>query len=171
MKIRPQRTFRYYHHKFVRMNGSPHFLASGFAIGVFVGITPTIPFHSLLAFVFAFILRGSTIAALLATLLVSNPLTFVLQYYLSWEIGAWITGTDLCWENIVPIIGNITTSAGFDNTLAALAGLGGEAIFVLMDGGILLALPLAVAGYFCSFFFFRKIRDKRWEKHRIQGSL
>ena len=83
MKIEPRRASRYYYLKFIRLRGNPGVLARGVAVGTFVGITPTIPFHTVLALFLAFILRGSKIAALLTSVLISNPLTFLLQYYLS----------------------------------------------------------------------------------------
>jgi uncharacterized protein (DUF2062 family) len=81
MKFQPGRTAKYYYLRFLRLRGKPGELARGVAIGIFVGITPTIPFHTILALILAMILRGSKIAALLATVLVSNPLTFVSQKY------------------------------------------------------------------------------------------
>ena len=81
MKFQPLRASKYYYLRFIRLRGKPSVLARGVAVGIFIGITPTIPFHTILALIFAYVLRGSKIAALLATFLVSNPLTFFLQYY------------------------------------------------------------------------------------------
>ena len=90
MKLEPRRTARYYYLRFIRLKGDPSVLARGVAVGTFIGITPTIPFHTVMALGLSFILRGSKVAALLATFLVSNPLTFFPQYYLSWQIGNWL---------------------------------------------------------------------------------
>ena len=38
----------------------------------------------------ALFLRGSKVAALIASVMVSNPLTFFPQYYFSWQIGNWL---------------------------------------------------------------------------------
>ena len=46
-----------------RLEGDPHFIALGLAIGVFVGFTPTIPFHTVLAVALAFLFKGSKAAA------------------------------------------------------------------------------------------------------------
>ena len=40
-----------------------------------------------------------------------------------------------------------------------------DAILVMMGGGVALALPFTVIGYYLAFHFFLKIRKKRREKH------
>ena len=56
------------------LNGDPHYVALGMAIGVFVGVTPTIPFHTALALGLSFIFRGSKAAAAIGVWF-SNPIT------------------------------------------------------------------------------------------------
>ncbi len=168
MKIEPQRTLRYLTLRFKRLPGDPAFLATGVAVGIFVGVTPTIPFHTVLVLALAFILRGSKIAALLASLMVSNPLTFFMQYYLSWRTGAWLIHTDLSWERISRLVEYLSAGHGFSESLTAVTDLGREAIMVLVVGGCILALPLAVAGYVFSFYFFSALRKKRRKKHLLK---
>ena len=52
-----RRTVRYYWLKFRRLQGSPQKLAWGMALGVFIGITPTMPFPTVAALALAAILR------------------------------------------------------------------------------------------------------------------
>jgi uncharacterized protein (DUF2062 family) len=40
------------------LQGDPHYVAVGMAVGVFVAFTPTVPFHTLLTIALAFVLRG-----------------------------------------------------------------------------------------------------------------
>jgi uncharacterized protein len=61
-------------------------LRGGLCLGVFVGFTPTIPFHMIIAAVAAFFLRVNLPIALLACW-VSNPLTFGLIYALGYKLG------------------------------------------------------------------------------------
>lgn len=165
MKIEPRRASRYYYLKFIRLRGNPGVLARGVAVGTFVGITPTIPFHTVLALFLAFILRGSKIAALLTSVLISNPLTFLLQYYLSWKIGNWITPGKHSWEEVSVLIEAIVNGGKFGETMAALAEIGANSIMILIGGGIILALPFTIAFYIMSYMFFRSIQKKRLEKH------
>ncbi len=37
-----------FYHKFISLKGDPRKISMGMAIGVFVGVTPTIPFHTAL---------------------------------------------------------------------------------------------------------------------------
>ena len=167
MKIAPRRTARYYYLKFIRLRGHPGVLARGVAIGTFIGITPTIPFHTILAIVFALAFRGSKVAALLATIVVSNPVTLVPQYYLSWQIGNWLTPQKHSWEEVGRLMESLTDGAGFGETFTALGEIGLNSFMVLLGGGIVLALPFTVAFYFFSLQLFRSIQKKRLEKKTL----
>ncbi|MEW5909043.1 MAG: DUF2062 domain-containing protein [Thermodesulfobacteriota bacterium] len=72
-----------------RLEGDPHYVAMGLAIGVFIGITPTIPFHTVLAVFLSFLLKGSKVAAALGVW-ISNPITIPVFYFLSFKIGTWM---------------------------------------------------------------------------------
>ena len=161
MKLEPRRTIRYYYLRIIRLQGDPHVLARGVAIGIFVGITPTIPFHTILAIVLAFILRSSKIAALLFTVIVSNPLTLFFQYYFSWRLGTWLTFKDLSWEKIQAILDLISAHTGFQETVIALSGLGQDALIVLLVGGITLALPFTLVGYLLAYLFFSGLQKNK----------
>ena len=163
MKFAPHRTIKYYYLRLIRLRGGPHFLALGVSIGAFVGVTPTIPFHTILALLLSFLFRASKLAALLATVLVSNPLTFFIQYYLAWMIGNWIIPNNISWAEINAVL-EIITDRGFMESLDALGRLGGEAITTLIVGGCLLALPIAIISYIVSLRFFFAAQKRRWEK-------
>ena len=165
MKLEPRRTVRYYYLRFIRLRGHPSVLARGVAIGTFIGITPTIPFHTIMVLFFAFILRGSKVTALLAAVVVSNPLTFFLQYYFSWKIGNWFITASHSWEEVENLLDAILSGGNFTGKLASLAEIGFESLMILIGGGIILATPFTIAFYLASFLFFRSIQKKRLEKH------
>lgn len=167
MKFEPIRTLKYYFLKITRLQGEPSFIARGVAAGIFIGITPTIPLHTFLAILLAFVCRGSKIAALLASLLVSNPLTIFFQYYLSWLCGNFITGGHLSWEKINAILETIASDIGFQESLAALSELSQQTIVTMLIGGAFLALPFTVLGYFITLNFFTAIRNKK--QHSCHG--
>lgn len=166
--MKPNRTAKYYYLKFLRLQGDPHSLALGVAIGLFVGITPTIPLHTALIIVLAWILRGNILAALIAATAISNPLTWLPQYYFSWRLGNWLLPGRLSWERIQALLGLFASDAGFTENLALLGKLGLEAVAVMLVGGVLLAIPFTCAGYILSFKFFRALRKKRQEKHILK---
>ncbi len=165
--IDPRRITKYFYLRFIRLQGDPEFLARGTALGVFIGITPTIPFHTVLALTISYIFRASRIAALLATVAVSNPITFFFQYYFSWRIGTWLTGSDLSWDRINAVLEILISHAGFKAGISALGSLGWSTIIALVLGGCLLAAPFALISYFFSFRFFSIIKNKR-EKRKLK---
>ena len=160
-----KRISRYYYLKFMRLKGDPQSLAIGTAVGVFIGITPTMPLHTVLIILITLVTRTSTIAAMLASFLVCNPLTYVPQYYLSTVIGNALTPYELTWSRIKEVLEILLQHPGLQKSFDVLVGLGYEAAIVLVVGGVVLALPCAVASYFFSLRIFVKIRQKRSQKH------
>jgi len=169
MLTKPKRTARFYYLKFIRLRGEPRYLARGVALGVFIGITPTIPLHTILILALAFILRTSKVSALLASFVVSNPLTIFFQYFFSWRVGKLLFPGNLSWERIHGVLRSIEDGSGFMATIHHIAGLGAKAIAAMLVGGCLLALPFAIAGYFISLNIFQKIEARR-QKRRESGN-
>ena len=163
-----KRISRYYYLKFLRLKGDPQSLAWGTATGTFLGITPITPFHTISVLVFTFVTRTSTIAGLLATLIVCNPVTYVPQYYFSTVIGNYVTPYELNWDRIKHVLDLLLAKPGFTECVQALSNLGYEAVIVLLVGGSILALPFAIISYCLSLRFFIRIQKKRREKHLLQ---
>jgi uncharacterized protein len=168
LKLIPQRTARYYYLRFLRLQDNPRVLARGVAIGLFIGGTPTMPFHTILTLLLAVILRGSKLAALIAGFVITNPLTVFPIYFLCWWLGSLLTGSDLCWEQIDMVLSSIYDGGGFRETLYLAGKLGQEAVLVMLVGGITLAAPIAFIGYVLSLRFFTAMHEKRLRKTGIQ---
>ena len=166
--MKPQRTAKYYYLKILRLQGDPHSLALGVAIGLFVGVTPTIPLHTALVILLCGILGGNLIAGLTASVAISNPITWIPQYHLSWYIGNQLIPGKLTWERIKELLDFLTSGTGIKEGIIAIAHMGVDAILVMVLGGILLAIPFTVGGYFFSFNFFTTLRRKRSEKHILK---
>ena len=158
---KPHRTARYYFLKLMRLRGDSPALARGVSLGVFIGITPTIPLHTVSILLLSFPFRASKISGLLASMMVSNPVTFFPQYYFSWLIGDFLLPGLLTWEKIDSIMVSISSGAGYMEIISELALLGGDALSVLLLGGCILATPFTVAGYFLSLNFFKVIEERR----------
>jgi uncharacterized protein len=116
------------------LNGDPHEVALGMAIGIFIGVTPTIPLHTVLAVLLAFVFRCSKAAAMIGVW-ISNPVTIPVFYLGSYKVGAFILGNsmpfDLKYDSIVEL-----AKVGLDVTLAMLLG------------GVVIGVPPAVAFYY-----------------------
>ncbi|WP_312846869.1 DUF2062 domain-containing protein [Stappia sediminis] len=83
------RSLRYFSKRILRLTGSPHAIALGFAAGAFASITPLIGFHFILSFIIAFIIGGNMLAAALGTA-VGNPFTFPFIWTSTYKLGTLI---------------------------------------------------------------------------------
>ena len=126
------------------LRGKPHEIALGMAIGVFIGITPTIPLHTILAVSLALLVRGSKLAAALGVW-VSNPLSIPFFYYGSYRIGQLVLG--------LPGI-NLPD----DRSLLAMASLGGKIVGAMLLGGVILGIVPAIVAYVLTL----KLASSQW---------
>ncbi len=163
MKI--TRLSKYFYLKFIRLKGEPHSLALGTAIGVFVGLTPTMPLHTVIILGATMTTRSSAIAGIISSWIVCNPLTYFPIYYFSMIIGNFVTPYELNWQRIQHSMNALTSHQGFLESFHEIAGLGFETIVVMLIGGLVLALPFTIASYYSSLHLFRRIRERRLKKH------
>jgi len=133
--------------KIKKLQGDPHYVALGMAIGVFVGVTPTIPFHTILAVALALVFRCSKPAAALGVWF-ANPVTIPFFYWASYKVGL------LFWGR----------SSDFDiqkyESVFDLFRLGLDVLVVMILGGVLIAIPPAVIFYFLTRIIFVKLRSR-----------
>jgi uncharacterized protein len=85
------RSARYAIKRTLRVKASPHKIAIGCAAGVFASITPLIGVQMAMAALIAVILRGSLVAAMLATF-VGNPLSWPIIWGATYMLGVAILG-------------------------------------------------------------------------------
>lgn len=130
-----------------QLEGNPHYLALGMAVGIFVSITPIIPFQTLVAIALAFLVRGSKSAAVLGTWL-SNPLTIPVVYYANYKLGCLLLGYQKALDSIA-----------FDS-FSQLMELGLEVTLAMIVGGVVIGAILGVVAYFVTFRGFILIRRR-----------
>ncbi len=159
------RIIKYYFLKFKRLQGSPHALAGGTAIGVFVGLTPTMPLHTILIIFLSLLTRTSTLAGIIISWIVCNPLTYLAIYYFSAVVGNHLTPYELNLMNVQIALEQAMAGDGIQNSLTILAQSGYEALVVMGVGGFCLALPFALVSYYLALIFFVQIQKKRIKKH------
>jgi uncharacterized protein (DUF2062 family) len=85
------RALRYFVKRVLRLTGSPHTIAIGFAAGLVVAWSPLFGVHYLMAVSLAFILRGNILAAVLGTT-IGNPLTLPAMWALDYKVGDFLLG-------------------------------------------------------------------------------
>lgn len=132
------------------LQGDPHYVAMGMASGVFIAVTPTIPFHMALSVALAFILKGSKPAAIVGAWF-CNPLTVGPFYAGSYQVGMFLLGREI----------NVDLEV---ISLQALLALGADVAIAMMVGGALLGIVPALVSYFLTYFMFKKIRARHEQK-------
>ncbi|EJF81934.1 DUF2062 domain-containing protein [Bartonella doshiae] len=80
------RSLSYIRKRILRISATPHKVALGFAIGIFLACSPLFGMHIVLAVLFSWILRGNFAAAIIGTIF-SNPFTFLLIVMADYKIG------------------------------------------------------------------------------------
>jgi len=105
------------------------------AIGVFVGMTPTVPLHTVLAVLIAYLFGKSKLAAAMGVW-VSNPLLLPFVYLLDYKLGRTITRT-------AP-----PSFAVSDFSIHKMIELGWGISFPLIVGGLVLGLICAIPSYY-----------------------
>jgi uncharacterized protein (DUF2062 family) len=133
--------------RFKQLNGDPHYVALGMAIGVFISVTPTIPFHTVIALALAFILRGSKAAAAIGVWF-SNPITIPLFYKGSYDVG-------------VSILGDSAPFSTEYESILELLKLGVDVTLAMITGGIILGIFPGIAAYFITRNIFIKLRLRK----------
>jgi len=158
------RFLKYYFIRFKRLQGNPRALAGGTAIGVFVGLTPTIPFHTLLIICLSLPTRTSTLAGIIISWIVCNPFTYLPIYYLSAVVGNKITPYELNLKSVQATLEQAMAGGGIQDSLTILLKSGYQTLVVMGVGGVCLALPFAILSYYLALSFFRQIEKKRARK-------
>ncbi|MFO7667683.1 MAG: DUF2062 domain-containing protein [Desulfobacterales bacterium] len=137
-----------------QLKGEPNFIASGMAIGIFIGITPTFPFHTVLALALAYILRASKAAAALGVW-IGNPLTIPFIYIGSYKTGSLILGNSLPFDAKYA-------------TFTELTKLGLNATLALVTGGVIIGIVPAAAAYLITRRLVKKFRSRRRLSAKLQ---
>lgn len=117
------------------------------AIGVFVGVTPTIPFHTVFAVALAFAFRCSKPAAAIGVWF-ANPVTIPFFYWTSYKVGLlfWGNSSDLDIQKYESVF--------------EIFKLGLDVFLAMILGGILIGIPPAIVLYFITRKIFDKLRSR-----------
>jgi hypothetical protein len=146
-----RRLLRYHWLKFRRLQDDPRKIAGGMALGVFIAITPTIPFHMVGALALAALLRVSPVSAFLG-IQICNPLTIPAIYLAAYKVGQFLLYRGK------PLV--------FPETFSFKAWMcvlwqGGVALQV---GGLILAIPPAIVAYFLTLWLVQRYRRRKAAK-------
>jgi hypothetical protein len=141
--------------RLIRLQATPDEVAKGFALGIFIGMTPTFGFQIALAIFFAFLLKENKLAAIIGVF-ITNPLTAPFIYALEYESGRRLMGMD---------------HAKFPSefTFSALAGLSWDVLLPLCVGSLIYGILCAGLSYALVLRLIPSVRTwriPRWPRRR-----
>lgn len=148
---------KFLYHHVIAMRSSPHDLALGLAIGVFVGFLPIMGFQTIVSVPLAMLFRANKITGALGVW-ISNPVTFIPFYYFNFRFGRWLIGNP-------PVEWAIREC----NTFAKVLELGWDILYPLWLGCIVLGIISIPAVYIASYRFIVFYQKKHNEKVRKSG--
>ncbi|UCE53805.1 MAG: DUF2062 domain-containing protein [Desulfobacterales bacterium] len=145
--VKVQKKIRQWIKRIMQLHGDPHYVAMGMAIGFFVAVTPTIPFHTFIAVGLAFILKASKAAAAIGVWF-ANPLTIPIFYLASYKTGVMLLG----WSIAVDV-----SSEPVSDPMK----LGLDVIFATIVGGIIIGIVPGIAAYVITRKIISKLRVRQ----------
>jgi len=142
--------FRRVYDRFVKIRGKPREIALGFALGIFIGMTPTMGIQMPIAVFIAALFKCSKISAVFGVW-ITNPITAPFIYGITYIVGAKLLGLkaamtlpeDLTWGIVREMLKNAPVIFG-----------------ALTVGGILIGLPLSILSYFLSYSAVNKYQQR-----------
>jgi uncharacterized protein len=133
-----------------RQKDTPHKIALGLALGIFVGILPIMGIQMTVVALLALPLRAN-IKAALAGVWISNPITFIPMYWGYYKLGVlFFPSRFVSWD---AFIGRVTQTGGISwsslgKSLARLLDLGVDILIPMWTGATILAVAFSIPTYF-----------------------
>ena len=127
--------------RFIKIRGEPRKIALGFALGLFVGMSPTMGLQIAIAVFLAALFKWNKISAAIGVW-ITNPVTAPFIYGTTYLIGAKLLGIRKTY---------VSNSEINLDTITKILHKAPEFFWALIIGGIIIGLPLAIAGYYFSY--------------------
>ncbi len=132
------------------IDGNPRQIASGYSLGVFIGLMPLVGVKAFMAMGIASVLKWNKLAAGIGVFNI-NPITAPFFFGLNYLVGKQITGCRQTFE--------FPSEFSF-RVFAELFRNGSEILLTLAIGGLLLGIPFAFFAYHLSYFAINKYRKQ-----------
>lgn len=143
---KPRMTPRALLRSILMLDDTPHSVALGTAIGMFVGMTPTVGTQMIIVIVVAFLTRPffsfNRIAAVL-TVYVTNPLTIIPIYWFNFKVGTWFIPSAVTYDDFVAIVQFDSHEKWYARVMLLVRDLGAP----LLVGCLIVAIVSSVATY------------------------
>jgi len=128
------------------LEDAPNVIARGVALGLIIGMTPTVGIQWAAALILSKLFKASTPAAM-SLIWLSNPLTLAPLYWLDFKIGSFLFpsagASPEAWSELLELM-----SQGIFDSIPQLLGVGASVFLTTLLGGLVLGAALGIPGYF-----------------------
>lgn len=142
--------------RFLKIRGHPREIALGFALGLFVGMTPFMGAHTIIAVALAALLKWNKISAAVAVW-TTNAFTAPIIYGITYMLGARLVGAT------EPF--GFSEVNGWDKFFKLVLNTP-DIFWAMTVGGIILGIPLAVGGYYFVYTVVSRYQQKRKKRSK-----
>ena len=140
------------------LDDSPHHVALGVAIGMFIGLTPTVGVQMLVVITLAFLTRRlfefNRLAALL-TVYVTNPITTLPIYWFNYEIGTYFVDGQMTYEAFGAVFEYHSLATWWDAVCGLFLKIGAP----LIVGSLIVATVVSLPTYPVMYWLVSKFHD------------
>jgi len=170
---RMKRKSRLFWLRLIRDKHQPEKVAAGFAIGMFVAITPTIPFQMVLSIFFATLFRVNRLVGIIAVW-ITNPITAPFVYYFNYVLGRYMLGYPggLTLERVKIFVAKARLTFDIDHWVAFVrvgTELGADILIPLIFGSLFVAVIASLLSYFTALPICRWVSANR--PHLLRSAL
>ena len=161
-QTRQPRSLRTLLRTILMLDDTPHSIALGTAIGMFVGMTPTVGVQMVIVLCIAFLTRPffrfNRVAAVL-TVYVTNPLTIVPVYWFNYCVGTLFIEQTVTYERFSSIL----EYHSFKEWTATVSHLLSDVGMPLLTGSLIVALICSLATYPAMIWLIQRVRQHQGE--------
>ncbi|MBI1310253.1 DUF2062 domain-containing protein [bacterium] len=140
------------------LDDTPHHVALGTAIGMFVGLTPTVGVQMLVVITLAFLTRRlfafNRLAALL-TVYVTNPVTTLPIYWFNYEVGTLFVDGQMSYDAFSAVFEYHNLATWWDAVCGLFVKIGSP----LIVGSLIVATVVSIPTYPLMFWLVKKFHD------------
>ena len=150
-------------HELLHQNASPHSIAYGLALGIFIGFLPIMGVQMAVVLFFSLFFRGANKPAAVVGVWISNPLTVLPIYAFNYLVGILLypVAVPLTYEAMKEALFHIFELPGpWQQTLAFL-NLGADIFIPMFLGGGIIGVVAMIPTYYFTKKAITRIRRKR----------
>lgn len=149
--------------KLISLNDSPHDIALGLALGIFIGFLPIMGIQMAVVLIFIIPFRKANRIAAVAGVWISNPLTVIPIYAFIYWIGTFLYPAKyvLTSESLQIRMREVVELSGFVDQTQAFLSLGADIFLPMCIGGAIVGFIAMFPTYFITKKFIQDYRSSR----------